>query len=52
MGPKKAAPGKKKGGDGGSGDGSAPLTPEEQANMFKLTCQALQVQLGSTKDAV
>jgi hypothetical protein len=45
MGPKKAAPAKKKG-DGGAADGSVALTPEEQANMFRLTCQALQVQLG------
>jgi len=44
MGPKKAAP-KKKGGDAGGEEGGE-LTPEQQAQMFKLTCQALQIQLG------
>lgn len=44
MGPKKAAPAKKKGDNNPENGGE--LTPEEKAKMFMLTCQALQLQLG------
>jgi len=44
MGPKKAAPAKKKGDNNPENGGE--LTPEERAKMFMLTCQALQLQLG------
>ena len=42
MGPKKAAPAKKKEGNPENG---VELTPEEKAKLFMLTCQSLQVQL-------
>ena len=45
MGPKKAAPAKKKGDNNPENGGE--LTPEERAKMFMLTCQALQLQLGA-----
>lgn len=43
MGPKKAAPAKKK---DGAPENGGELTPEEKAKLFMLTCQSLQVQLG------
>ncbi len=43
MGPKKAAPAKKKDNNPENG---GELTPEEKAKLFMLTCQSLQVQLG------
>ncbi len=43
MGPKKAAPAKKK---DGAPENGGELTPEDRAKLFMLTCQSLQVQLG------
>lgn len=45
MGPKKAAGGKKKESNPENG---GDLTPEERAKMFMLTCQSLQLQLGTS----
>eukprot|EP01031_Cornospumella_fuschlensis_P033953 gene33953-41089_t len=47
MGPKKAAPAKKKEGTPESG---GELTPEEKAKLFMLTCQSLQVQLAERSE--
>jgi hypothetical protein len=44
MGPKKAAPAKKK---DAAPENGGELTPEEKAKLFMLTCQSLQVQLGN-----
>lgn len=52
MAPKK---GGKKGGKGKKDEGpeeGAPLTPEEQANMYKATCQSLQMQLADRTEDV
>eukprot|EP01035_Chromulina_nebulosa_P029829 gene29829-39572_t len=48
MGPKKAAPAKKKGDNNPENGGE--LTPEEKAKMFMLTCQALQLQLADRSE--
>lgn len=45
MGPKKAAPAKKK---DGAPENGGELSPEEKAKLFMLTCQSLQVQLGKS----
>ena len=43
MGPKKAAPAKKKDGNPENG---GELSAEDKAKMYMLACQSLQVQLG------
>lgn len=48
MGPKKAAPAKKKGDSAPENGGE--LTPEEKAKLFMLTCQSLQVQLAERSE--
>mmetsp|Transcript_7049 Transcript_7049/g.7708 ORF Transcript_7049/g.7708 Transcript_7049/m.7708 type:complete len:194 (+) Transcript_7049:59-640(+) len=47
MGPKKAAPAKKKDNNPENG---GELTPEEKAKLFMLTCQSLQVQLAERSE--
>lgn len=49
MGPKKAAPAKKK---DNTPENGGELTPEDRAKLFMLTCQSLQVQLGKVKKVV